>query len=91
MGYASIHNLAILRVLLTAVERAKIWLLELATVQKVMQHIVAAPFYFHFSHLARFSTYFLRGAWLTFSEKSSAYILRYSRLIFCVALGLHFA
>ena len=34
MGYASIHNLAIPRVLLTAVERAEIWLLESATVQK---------------------------------------------------------
>ena len=34
MGYASIHNLAIPRVLLTAVERAEMWLLELAVVQK---------------------------------------------------------
>ena len=32
MGYASIHNLAITRVLPRAVERAEIWLLELATV-----------------------------------------------------------
>ena len=34
MGYASIHNLAIPRVLLTTVERAEIWLLERATIQK---------------------------------------------------------
>ena len=34
MGYASIHNLAIPHVLLTAVERDEIWVLELATVQK---------------------------------------------------------
>ena len=72
MGYASIHNLAIPRVLLTAVERAAIWLLELATVQKVMRHIVVAPFKFYFLHLARFSTYILRRARLTLSEKRSA-------------------